>query len=329
MKSSINLLLREAETAARAGQTGLARRRLHAVVQLDPHNVAALLWLTWLDEDPRARQAYARRALACDPHNASALAAADWARNTVAPSRVRGPSPKETIRAARRRWWSRVAAALATCLLVATAAGASAPILRHALPALAAPIPSAAPMTATTAEPSPTAASTRMPIPTWTPTPTALPTGTPTPAPPPTAISRPATPTEQPAPQPSGLPPSAFHRDVRWIDVDLTQQRLVAYEGQEPVREMLVSTGTADTPTPTGLYRIRIKMRYDDMDGPDYHLPRVPYVLYFHRGYSLHGTYWHSNFGHPMSHGCVNLPTVHAKWLYDWADLGTLVNIHH
>ena len=51
--------------------------------------------------------------------------------------------------------------------------------------------------------------------------------------------------------------------------------------------------------------------------------------LYFYGGYALHGTYWHANFGHPMSHGCVNLPTAEAEWLFHWADVGTMVNIHY
>jgi lipoprotein-anchoring transpeptidase ErfK/SrfK len=50
--------------------------------------------------------------------------------------------------------------------------------------------------------------------------------------------------------------------------------------------------------------------------------------MYFYKGYALHGTYWHHNFGHPMSHGCVNLVTADAQWLYNWASVGTLVNIH-
>jgi lipoprotein-anchoring transpeptidase ErfK/SrfK len=116
---------------------------------------------------------------------------------------------------------------------------------------------------------------------------------------------------------------------VRWIDVDLTRQTLTAYEGQTPVRSTLVSTGLPNTPTPVGRYKIYIKLRYDDMSGPDYYLHDVPYTMYFHGGYGIHGTYWHSNFGHPMSHGCINLPTSEAGWLFQWASVGTLVNIHY
>ena len=115
----------------------------------------------------------------------------------------------------------------------------------------------------------------------------------------------------------------------RWIDIDLTAQRLTAYEGSTAVRSTLVSTGLPGTPTPTGQYRIYVKYTAADMSGPGYYLPAVPYTMYFYRGYGLHGTYWHSNFGHPMSHGCVNLPTPEAQWLFNWASVGTLVNIHY
>jgi LysM repeat protein len=114
----------------------------------------------------------------------------------------------------------------------------------------------------------------------------------------------------------------------RWIDVDLSGQRLTAYEGDTPVRSTRVSTGLPHTPTPTGRFRIYAKYISDDMAGPGYYLPDVPYTLYFYRGYSLHGTYWHSNFGSPMSHGCINLPTTEAQWLYAWASVGTPLSIH-
>jgi LysM repeat protein len=126
-------------------------------------------------------------------------------------------------------------------------------------------------------------------------------------------------------------PPSASTggHSGRWIDIDLSAQRLTAYAGDAPVRSTLVSTGLARTPTPTGRYRIYVKYGSTLMSGPGYYLPNVPYVMYFLRGYGIHGTYWHSNFGHPMSHGCVNLPTSEAQWLYNWASVGTLVNIHY
>ena len=115
----------------------------------------------------------------------------------------------------------------------------------------------------------------------------------------------------------------------RWIDIDLSAQTATAYEGNTAVRSTLVSTGLAQYPTPVGQFRIYVKYRYADMSGPGYYLRNVPYVMYFYRGYGLHGTYWHSNFGRPMSHGCINLPTSEAEWFYGYAAVGTLVNIHY
>jgi lipoprotein-anchoring transpeptidase ErfK/SrfK len=116
--------------------------------------------------------------------------------------------------------------------------------------------------------------------------------------------------------------------EAHWIDVDLSDQRLTAYEGQTPVKSYLVSTGLPQTPTPTGQYRIWIKLRTDDMAGADYYIKDVPWVLYFHGGYGLHGVTWHANFGHPMSHGCINQPNDMAEWLFNFSDVGTLVNVH-
>jgi len=116
---------------------------------------------------------------------------------------------------------------------------------------------------------------------------------------------------------------------ARWIDVDLTNQRVYAYEGNTVVNTFIVSTGTWQHPTVTGQYHIYVKYRSAPMSGPGYYLPNVPYIMYFYKGYGLHGTYWHHNFGTPMSHGCVNLKTDEAAWLYTWASVGTLVNVHY
>lgn len=119
----------------------------------------------------------------------------------------------------------------------------------------------------------------------------------------------------------------------KWIDVNLSTQTLVAYEGQTPVYRAVVSTGTSRYPTVVGTYRIYVKYRSARMRGSygadSYDLPNVPHVMYFYRGYGLHGTYWHNNFGTPMSHGCVNLTQADAEWVYNWAPVGTKVVTHH
>ncbi|MEO8354744.1 MAG: L,D-transpeptidase [Chloroflexota bacterium] len=117
--------------------------------------------------------------------------------------------------------------------------------------------------------------------------------------------------------------------DGRWIDVNLSEQRIYAYEGNVMVNSFIVSTGLPDTPTVTGAYRIYVKVPVQDMSGPGYYLPDVPWVMFFYDEYGFHGTYWHNNFGTPMSRGCVNLRIEDAEWLYNWASVGTRVNVHY
>jgi lipoprotein-anchoring transpeptidase ErfK/SrfK len=114
----------------------------------------------------------------------------------------------------------------------------------------------------------------------------------------------------------------------KWIEIILSQQRLIAHEGNRIIMDTKVSTGKPRTPTVTGTFRIYAKYRYKDMRGPGYYLPRVPATMFFYRGYALHGTYWHNNFGHPMSHGCVNMRTSDAWIIFNWAPIGTKVVVH-
>lgn len=115
----------------------------------------------------------------------------------------------------------------------------------------------------------------------------------------------------------------------RWIDVNLSEQRVYVYEGDVVVNSFLVSTGVAETPTVTGKYKIYVKVRIQDMSGPGYYLRDVPWVMFFYDEYGFHGTYWHNNFGTPMSRGCVNMTIDDAAWLYNWASVGTVVNVHY
>jgi lipoprotein-anchoring transpeptidase ErfK/SrfK len=115
----------------------------------------------------------------------------------------------------------------------------------------------------------------------------------------------------------------------RWIDINLSQQRLTAYQGQTAVLSTLISSGTAGRRTPTGRFSVRTKIPSQTMSGPGYYLPGVQYVMYFAGANAIHGTYWHNNFGRPMSHGCVNMRTSEAGWLYRWASIGTPVVVHY
>jgi lipoprotein-anchoring transpeptidase ErfK/SrfK len=182
-----------------------------------------------------------------------------------------------------------------------------------------------------TITPTATATATSTATPTATATATATPTNTPTSTP--TSTSTPTfTPTYTPRPtMPTNYGveiPTEVDENTRWIDIDLSDQMLYAYIGENVVNSFLVSTGTWRTPTVIGEFHIWVKYRYADMRGPGYYLPDVPFTMYFFKGYGIHGTYWHDNFGTPMSHGCVNMRTSEAGWLFDFASVGTLVNVH-
>ncbi|MCX6065799.1 MAG: L,D-transpeptidase family protein [Chloroflexi bacterium] len=201
--------------------------------------------------------------------------------------------------------------------------------------ATSSPVPSATTIPATA---SPTA--TESPVPTATQLPTDIPPATATlemasaglasPTPLPTDTAEPRATAYTPAtPRPNTAALSGAGAGEHWIDVDLTHQMVYAYEGNTVVNSFLVSTGTWAHPTVTGQYNIYVKYRYKDMSGPGYYLPNVPYTMFFYQGYALHGTYWHSNFGTPMSHGCVNLSIPDSEWIYNWSSVGTLVNVHY
>jgi lipoprotein-anchoring transpeptidase ErfK/SrfK len=121
--------------------------------------------------------------------------------------------------------------------------------------------------------------------------------------------------------------PAAPTNVGRSIVVSTENQRIYAYENGTVVHTHLVSTGLPATPTVKGDYSVYVKYLADDMSGPDYFLPQVPYTMYFYQGYAIHGTYWHNAFGRQMSHGCVNLPTEEAQWFFNFASVGTPVRV--
>lgn len=111
----------------------------------------------------------------------------------------------------------------------------------------------------------------------------------------------------------------------KWIDVDLSEQRVVAYEGTTEVKAFIISSGLGGTPTVTGTFRIWAKVPMQDMSGGNraagnyYYLEDVPWVQYFYADYAFHGTTWHANFGRPASRGCINMSPADAEWLFRWA----------
>lgn len=122
----------------------------------------------------------------------------------------------------------------------------------------------------------------------------------------------------------------------RRIEVDLSEQKLTAYQGDVPIMVTQVSTGRQNgtdplvywTETVTGSYTIQRRYESARMVGPGYNTPDVPYIQYFFRGYAIHGAYWHNEFGMPVSHGCINMRVEEAKALFEWADVGTEIVIY-
>jgi lipoprotein-anchoring transpeptidase ErfK/SrfK len=115
--------------------------------------------------------------------------------------------------------------------------------------------------------------------------------------------------------------------DQRWIQINLSKQNLIAWEGSKPVYAITISSGKRSTPTRVGAFKIQTKLRKTRMRGRGYDVPNVPHTMYYQGGYAIHGAYWHNRFGTPVSHGCVNLAPNHAKWVFEWADVGTPVVI--
>lgn len=113
----------------------------------------------------------------------------------------------------------------------------------------------------------------------------------------------------------------------RWIEVDLSAQQILAWEGSTLVFSAPVSTGREGDWTPPGVYAIEIKYDKAWMEGDDYDIPNVPYVMYFFGSYAIHGAYWRDSFGTPASRGCVSMSVEQAEWLYSWAAEGTHVVI--
>jgi lipoprotein-anchoring transpeptidase ErfK/SrfK len=112
------------------------------------------------------------------------------------------------------------------------------------------------------------------------------------------------------------------------IEINLKQQQLTCFQGDQPVMTTRVATGAGGFGTPKGDWKVRRKrpsrhMASDGEDaaaGPGYDLIGVPWVSYFLAGISFHGTYWHNDYGEPRSHGCVNMTPSAARWLYRWSE---------
>jgi len=127
---------------------------------------------------------------------------------------------------------------------------------------------------------------------------------------------------------PSLFPPApTVGAPARRILVDLSEQQLIAFEGDTPVHAFPVSTGDAAHPNLVGRFAVQHKYERIDLIGADYYYHDVPYVMAFARPFYIHAAPWRAEFGVPVSRGCVTLAPADAAWLFAWAEVGTAVVI--
>lgn len=337
--------------AHKAGDHLAAWLHFQAALREDTQNTTALLWLAYLTDSYEKRIFLLKRVLEIDPHNQRAQAGLKWAaeekkretaskaeqakaevattsgeaqsatredvidlnerlKNAVETENLKEQAKKGTIAQRARRRISPLifliavgVSAIIITLLAASWLNSSPSLAALPPQGEAATTPSLVAVAIVTFTPSPAPARIDILPPTATPLP---------PTPLPTRVLPTATPVTL-----AYRPTSA---DEKWIEVILSEQRVVAWEGAKAVMTFSASTGLPDTPTRVGRFRIYQKYLSTRMTGPDYDLPNVPHTMYFDGGNALHGAYWHSNFGQPMSRGCVNLSPEDAEQLFIWAD---------
>lgn len=331
-------LFKLARKALRQGRKSEARRLALRVVKLAPEKEAPWLLLA-ATSTPQASIGYLKQALEINPRSKRAKQGLRWAAKRA---RLEGSGSLQAQSQALpetglRRYLvpSAILATLAFAFFAYFGPSGAGQNLQAVSAAAAKQVNALFATTTPTATPSPTAS----PTPTHTNTPTATPTTVPTETPVPTATNIPP-PTETPVP--TNAPdsaaaqakfrvqkPASVAADERWIDINLTTQRLTAYEGDEAVHSFIISSGRAGSPTVVGEFAIWVKVRIQDMSGPGYYITDVPYVMYFYEDYGIHGTYWHNNFGTPMSAGCINMTIDDSYWMYDFASVGTVVRVHY
>jgi lipoprotein-anchoring transpeptidase ErfK/SrfK len=359
--------IQNAREALRDGNRGVARRWAEQAAKLAPQLEDPWLILASV-ASPRASVALIEKALQINPESPRAHKGMQWALKRLQEAPSEQNKPDETtkqIKAAKRSAQPKksrrkivypILLLVLGCMVLLLAAwtATTSPVLASILAGVTQPVevehpkvwarveiakpaqvsdpapaivdaePTSQPTEEPTAAP---ATATSEPDPTNSPEETATPAGslvmeiienTPEPTAGPTDANVPAKPQDPPV-----------GNGVRWIEVNLTEQRVYAWEGDVLMNSFLASTGTWATPTVTGTFKIWNKTRIQAMSGPGYYLPDVPFVMYFFEDYGFHGTYWHNNFGTPMSHGCVNLTIPDSEWLYNWASYGTTVKVHY
>ncbi|MCL2315985.1 MAG: L,D-transpeptidase, partial [Actinomycetia bacterium] len=128
------------------------------------------------------------------------------------------------------------------------------------------------------------------------------------------------------------VPAAAVHPGVvhagHWVDVDLTRQMAILFDGTEAVRAFIISSGAPGHETPTGHFRVYARVASQTIAGDGYRYDNVKWCVWFQGNYGFHTAYWHDDFGQPVSHGCLNMREADAKAVYDWVSLGSDIEIH-
>jgi lipoprotein-anchoring transpeptidase ErfK/SrfK len=341
-----------AKIALQKGEKGKARQLALKTISLNPKHEGGWLILAAVDA-PEAAISHLKRVLQINPNNTTAQKGLAWLQQTFAatptitktqkispPPSVTPPPSYPVHRKQLIFPWILLFIALSLFLVTKVSTLIFPQNTNSVSAGMVFPNPDVPQASLTpTDTPVPTSTPTPQPSPTATPTsiPTFTPTNTPNPSPTPNKAAKKKKQTSASAKKNTKdkgsfntpiSPPKGVGKSEHWIEVDLSSQRSYAYIGETRVKSFIVSTGTWLHPTVTGVFRIYVKYKYANMSGPGYFLPNVPNVMYFYKDYGLHGTYWHNNFGTPMSHGCVNYSIKDSAWLYDFVDIGTIVYIH-
>ncbi|MDO9547183.1 MAG: L,D-transpeptidase [Pelolinea sp.] len=313
------LSLDKARTALHDHDVETARE--HALIAIKQEADLEEAWLILSSiSDPKDSIEYLNRALEINPQSQKARKGMRWAVNRLRKDQQEAVNQKK-LPPKNNKEQGKFSNRWAISLFLSITAIGSVLIFWFGLPTLQA-------QASVQKEPRPEDA---LPKPTLTPTVTPTPTQTPTP-----------TPTLTPTPTATAdtdfssyyyhswdIPEEVSGSNDFWIEIDLGAQMLYAYRGSQILGSFYISSGTSSHPTVTGTYKIYAKHPTYTMIGPGYNLPDVPYSMFFYKGYSIHGTYWHSNFGTPMSHGCVNMNTNDAAWVYNQSTIGTYVFVHN
>ncbi|MFO7740796.1 MAG: L,D-transpeptidase [Anaerolineae bacterium] len=132
---------------------------------------------------------------------------------------------------------------------------------------------------------------------------------------------------------PEQLAPISPGEPDKQLVISIRDQRLTCFEGERYVFHTPISSGVYGLGTPLGEFRILFQRHTSRMIGGGeddrYDLPGVPFPVYFTwSGVAIHGTYWHNDYGRRHSHGCVNVTSEAARWIFRWVEPRVPYEVH-